>query len=61
MNLSYARHFFAGVVVATSRKSNDADEDSDKNTVGLIANRCTRVTVWLLFYSNSPLCRLKNS
>ena len=41
MNHSYARRFFAGVAVATSRKSNDADGDSDKNRVRLITNCCT--------------------
>ncbi len=42
MNLLYARRFFAGVAVATSRKGNDADKDSSKNKVWLITNRYTR-------------------
>ena len=41
MNLLYARRFFAGVAVATSRKGNDADKDSGKNKVLLITNRYT--------------------
>lgn len=33
MNLLYARRFFVGVAVATSKKNNAADKDSGKNTV----------------------------